>query len=163
MTLKLHQIFGAHAGRVVEFKQDRLRIGRLPSSDLAFDANADRDASGRHAEIRREGDTYFVIDLGSRNGTWLNDARVQNAPLADGDILEFGRGGPRVRVDLRSHANVGGPPELLPDPGGSPSTPEFPATWMPTAPPKHRGVGLMVSLLVTAAGVLATAAWIAVR
>ncbi len=100
--IRLHQSFGAHAGRVLNFKQDLIRFGRLPECEVAFDPNVDLDASGRHAEVRRRGAEYVLTDVGSRNGTWINGRRVQEAVLATGDEIEFGPGGPRIRVEVFS-------------------------------------------------------------
>ena len=100
MTLRLHQTFGAHTGRRLAFDEPLIRLGRSPDSDVAFDPHADRDASARHAEIRREGTCWVLIDVGSRNGTFVNGQPVRRHVLADGDELEFGPGGPRLRVEL---------------------------------------------------------------
>ncbi len=59
-------------------------IGRVESADLQID---DSRVSREHAVILREGKTYRVRDLHSTNGTLLNGQRVQDAELADGDIL----------------------------------------------------------------------------
>ena len=44
-----------------------------------------------HAEIRREGDHYVVRDAGSLNGTYVNNTRIDEAPLAQGDELQVGK------------------------------------------------------------------------
>ena len=100
--IRLTQTFGAHAGRVREFDQDVIRCGRLPTNDLAFDPHADLDASGNHAEIRREGTQWVLVDSGSRNGTLVNGRPVQRHVLADNEEIEFGTGGPRVRIKLEA-------------------------------------------------------------
>ena len=46
--------------------------------------------SKRHARIYLESGCWFVEDLGSRNGTRVNGARVQKAKINDGDQLGFG-------------------------------------------------------------------------
>jgi hypothetical protein len=53
---------------------------------------ADRLASRSHAAIRHDPATaaWRVRDLGSRNGTWLDGARVSEAPLADGSLIRIG-------------------------------------------------------------------------
>ncbi len=112
--IRFQQTFGAHTGRVYELDQDVVTFGRLPECDIAFDPQADLDASGRHAEVRREGLGWVVVDAGSRNGTWLNGQRVQRAVLSTGDELELGMGGPRLRVEIldaaaRGAARVTGP------------------------------------------------------
>jgi adenylate cyclase len=65
-------------------------IGRSNSSDVFVD---DPDASRRHAEIRRRGNNYILSDLGSVNGTWLNNRRVTvPRDLEDGDQIRIGNG-----------------------------------------------------------------------
>ncbi|GAB4195678.1 MAG: hypothetical protein OHK0013_02110 [Sandaracinaceae bacterium] len=108
MKIRLHQTFGAHAGRVRELDQDVITFGRLPTCDVAFDPHADLDASGSHAEIRREGDAWVLRDVGSRNGTLVNGRPVQRHVLVDGDEIEFGTGGPRVKVELLRRAGAAG-------------------------------------------------------
>ena len=107
--IRLRQTFGAHAGRSLEFDTHVVTLGRLPESNVPFDPRADIDASGRHAELRRERGWWIVVDVGSRNGTWVNGQRVDRAALNVGDELEFGRGGPRFTVDA-AQAGTGAPP-----------------------------------------------------
>ena len=65
----------------------------MPDSDIAFDPHADLDASGRHAELRREDGQWILVDVGSRNGTWVNGERVGRATLKDGDEMHLGIAG----------------------------------------------------------------------
>ncbi len=51
---------------------------------------SDRWMSSEHATIERRGDALVVKDEGSRNGTWVNGARISEHRLADGDLLEVG-------------------------------------------------------------------------
>ncbi len=67
---------------------ERSVIGRLSGSEIEIQ---DPGASRRHAEIRRDGEEYLVVDLGSTNGTLLNDAPVSEAALEDGDRITIGR------------------------------------------------------------------------
>jgi pSer/pThr/pTyr-binding forkhead associated (FHA) protein len=67
---------------------DRSVIGRLAGSEVELQ---DPGASRRHAEIRRQGDDYVLVDLGSTNGTLLNDSPVKEATLSDGDRITIGR------------------------------------------------------------------------
>ena len=64
-----------------------LRIGRAAENDIVLD---DSSVSTFHAEIHREGENHVLKDLGSTNGVRLNGERVQEAKLADGDLLRFG-------------------------------------------------------------------------
>ncbi len=102
--IRIRQIKGADSGREFEFNQDLIRIGRMPDSDVDFDPEIDLDASGRHAEIRAESGRYLLVDTGSRNGTWLNGQRIKHAALGPGDEIEFGRGGPKLAVDVLQDA-----------------------------------------------------------
>ena len=63
-------------------------IGRLSGSEVEIQ---DPGASRRHAEIRRDGPDFVVADLGSTNGTLLNDNPVSEATLEDGDRITIGR------------------------------------------------------------------------
>lgn len=67
---------------------DEVSIGRDPRNRLTF---ADPWLSRFHARIRRDGDRFFLEDLGSRNGTFLNGGRVgRQLQLADGDLVALG-------------------------------------------------------------------------
>ncbi len=95
---------GAEAGRLWIFDGDRIRIGRSPDNELALDPHQDLDASGRHCELACQNGAWVVSDLGSRNGTFINGARVQQRPVRSGDILLLGNAGPRFRVELPAAA-----------------------------------------------------------
>ncbi|MGH2675095.1 MAG: FhaA domain-containing protein, partial [Actinomycetota bacterium] len=73
-----------------EWTLDRERsvIGRLSGSEIEIE---DPGASRRHAEIRRQGEEYVVVDLGSTNGTLVNDSPISEATLEDGDRITIGR------------------------------------------------------------------------
>ena len=51
----------------------------------------DTEVSRRHAEIRRLGEKYLIVDLGSSNGTFVNNGRVDQKELASGDQVQVGR------------------------------------------------------------------------
>lgn len=68
--------------------QERATIGRAPESDFVL---PDPILSRCHAEIERRADGYYIVDRGSRNGTFVNDAPVLGARrLQDGDVLRAG-------------------------------------------------------------------------
>jgi Protein of unknown function (DUF3662)/FHA domain len=62
-------------------------LGRSRESDIRVD---DPNVSRRHAELRQEGATYWLVDLDSTNGTELNGKRVSRAKLSDGDRITVG-------------------------------------------------------------------------
>ncbi len=51
----------------------------------------DTEVSRRHAEIRIEGENFLLVDLGSSNGTFVNNERIEQQELASGDQLQIGR------------------------------------------------------------------------
>ena len=79
---------GAHGE--VALLSDELTIGRAPGCDLVL--GTDNFVSARHARVFRRGQEYWVEDLGSTNGTLLNERRIAAAaPLRRGDRLQVGR------------------------------------------------------------------------
>ncbi len=62
-------------------------IGRSRENDVVV---VDANVSRRHAEIRQEDGGYWVVDLGSTNGTQVNGKRVDRARLESGDHVVFG-------------------------------------------------------------------------
>jgi S1-C subfamily serine protease len=88
---------GARAGQVEVFRKGYIGLGRHPLSDVRFDAERDLDVSSRHAAIVRKTDGFFLQDLGSRNGTFINGSRITGETLLkSGDVLGFGATGPSV-------------------------------------------------------------------
>ena len=75
-------------GQEWQLDRDVLVIGRLAGSEIEIQ---DPGASRRHAEIRRRGEDFLLVDLGSTNGTLLNDAPVSEATLENGDRITIGR------------------------------------------------------------------------
>ncbi|HKO99376.1 MAG TPA: SpoIIE family protein phosphatase [Pyrinomonadaceae bacterium] len=66
----------------------RITLGRSARNDLCI---PDPFASRVHAEVRREGEEYFLQDLGSANGTLYNGATVEgNIPLTAGGRIQIG-------------------------------------------------------------------------
>jgi pSer/pThr/pTyr-binding forkhead associated (FHA) protein len=72
----------------VSLAQGTLTVGRLPDNVLQIDNLA---VSGHHAKIYWEQDHYVVEDLGSLNGTYVNNQRVGKATLKSGDQITIGK------------------------------------------------------------------------
>jgi phosphoserine phosphatase RsbU/P len=70
----LKHLTGDLAGTVVELKTDVTVIGRLPECDIVLNANG---VSRRHAEIRKVGPAFVLVDLESRNKTLVNDTELK--------------------------------------------------------------------------------------
>jgi hypothetical protein len=75
-------------GRRIAIGDGPVSIGRLPECDVVLD---DTNVSRRHAEVRRQGDAYVLIDLGSTNGSKVNGAQVGQHALVDGDEITVGK------------------------------------------------------------------------
>ena len=70
-----------------EIDEQKIVIGRSRDCDIQL---ADANVSRRHAELRQEGASYWIVDLGSTNGTEVNGKRVERAKLRDGDKITLG-------------------------------------------------------------------------
>ena len=79
---------GAKAGARYSLNADTVTLGRHPKSDIFLD---DITVSRRHCEVRREGARYWVSDVGSLNGTYVNRERTEDAELDDGDEIQVGK------------------------------------------------------------------------
>jgi pSer/pThr/pTyr-binding forkhead associated (FHA) protein len=106
----IDHLVGSRRGQRQELGADkRIRFGRHPDCEVSFDPHRDIDASSRHAELRPVGDTGWVlVDLGSSNGTYADGQRVTETPIARNVpvSIEFGPGGPRVRLFVGSDEEV---------------------------------------------------------
>lgn len=74
-------------GEQLALRAGRHTIGRLPDCDLHLD---DSTVSREHAAVVRRGDRWWVLDLGSTNGTRVNGRTAAEQPLDDGDSIELG-------------------------------------------------------------------------
>jgi hypothetical protein len=75
-------------GKVYPISKDVVVIGRHADSDVVL---SDPGASRRHAEVRRQDGRFVLADLGSTNGTMVNEATIGERELAEGDRITIGR------------------------------------------------------------------------
>ena len=88
-------------GEAVIGRLDATR-GVFPNIDLTPEGGLEGGVSRRHARIHKQKSQYFIEDLGSANGTFLNGQRLTPYlphPLHDGDELQLGR----VRIQVSVH------------------------------------------------------------
>lgn len=112
---------GPQAGHRVPLRAARLVVGRMPDCDVVLDAES---ISRHHASVSRREDGYYLEDLNSRNGTYLNGRRVRTPTrLSHGDeirlfetMLAFAVPGGDNRVVLAPSPAAGR--EGFPAPGG---------------------------------------------
>jgi FHA domain-containing protein len=74
-------------GTAHDLAKERMVIGRSKDCDIRLE---DPNASRRHAEVRREGAAYWLVDLDSTNGIAVNGRRVKRAKLEEGDRVTIG-------------------------------------------------------------------------
>jgi hypothetical protein len=74
-------------GKRVSVGEDPVTIGRMPECEVVLN---DQNVSRRHAEVRRQGGEFVVVDLGSTNGTKVNGSGVKERRLDDGDEITVG-------------------------------------------------------------------------
>ena len=88
MNPRLVFMNGPEVGRHVELDGEPIRIGREPDCQIAIDSEL---VSRRHALVKKISDRLALKDLGSTNGTFVNDNRVEQHELSDGDRIRVGR------------------------------------------------------------------------
>jgi pSer/pThr/pTyr-binding forkhead associated (FHA) protein len=80
---------GSNAGSTFLIEQDSTSVGRETRSDVFLD---DVTVSRKHAVIeRRRENAFFVRDVGSLNGTYVNGEQVDETKLATGDEVQIGK------------------------------------------------------------------------
>jgi diguanylate cyclase (GGDEF)-like protein len=81
-------IYGPDLGHRYELADNELTIGRDISNSITIDLD---NVSRRHARLVQREDKVFLQDLGSTNGTFLNDEEVKgDVPLRSGDLVKVG-------------------------------------------------------------------------
>jgi pSer/pThr/pTyr-binding forkhead associated (FHA) protein len=79
---------GGRAGESFTIDQDRMSIGRTPDAAVFLD---DVTVSRNHALLVHRADGYYIDDLGSLNGTYVNRRRIESHKLSDGDEIQVGK------------------------------------------------------------------------
>jgi len=78
---------GSYAGQRRDLNSESITIGRNPEAHILLD---DIASSSNHAELRFHEGHWWLLDLGSANGTELNSAPVESAALQPGDVVTVG-------------------------------------------------------------------------
>lgn len=81
-------IYGPELGKRAALGHGVFEIGRSSRSDLPIDQES---ISRHHARITFDGKRHVIEDLGSTNGTFVNDRNVKQSALEDGDQVKLGR------------------------------------------------------------------------
>ncbi len=72
---------------VVALDKDTFVIGRSPSCEISISSET---ISRRHAKLERRDTRFFITDLGSRNGVYVNEEKIVETVLKDGDYVKLG-------------------------------------------------------------------------
>ena len=84
---KLEVLAGGNKGAQFELAHGTVHLGRTQDNDIML---YDSLVSRHHAHITFEKKHYFVIDLDTPNGTFINKTRIRNQRLHHGDVIELG-------------------------------------------------------------------------
>ncbi len=93
----LEVLRGSEVGRRYLLADGATSVGRSSQNTLALHS-AEKSVSGHHAIIYKSGDRISLQDLESTNGTFVNEERASERELAAGDVVGFGKAGPRLRL-----------------------------------------------------------------
>jgi len=85
---KVRLKFNEKVLKEIELDGEQVWIGRKPGNQIVIENVA---VSAEHARIIQEDGAYYIEDLASTNGTYLNDQRVEKAPLYDQDQVRIGK------------------------------------------------------------------------
>ena len=95
------------SGNPIEVTRDKSLVGRDPGCEIVV---TDGSVSRRHARLElRDGVTWWVVDQGSANGTYVNSLKVAETALKDGQELRFGALAFRVDMEEDPDATVASP------------------------------------------------------
>jgi hypothetical protein len=103
----IRHISGTRANQVDDFNAEGFKeilIGREEGASVRYDGEREDLVSRTHARIYAEpsgSSSLYVSDLQSRNGTFLNRQRINaSSRIHHGDVVQFGSGGPELRLEL---------------------------------------------------------------
>jgi serine phosphatase RsbU (regulator of sigma subunit) len=135
-----------------ELAAGHVKLGRSSSSDLVLQ---DLNVSRLHAEIVRRPEGHFILDAGGKNGTFVNDRRIdQPTALSPGDRIRIGtttlvfNGHPKSEVEFSDIPMGMGPGTIhlsADDLRTGGSLPDMSVVLQGTAPPLRAGPGTLVS------------------
>lgn len=83
----LRVVKGGAEGQEYQLEGDSISVGRSSMCDIRL---FDKAVSRVHAYIRHTGEGYIISDFGSKNGTYVNDKKIQEIKLTSGDRIRLG-------------------------------------------------------------------------
>jgi pSer/pThr/pTyr-binding forkhead associated (FHA) protein/S1-C subfamily serine protease len=89
-------------GAALEFDGPEVRIGRDPQFECPIKGEGSQVVSGTHARLIFESGGWWLEDLGSRNGTYLDGRRLVptvRSPVRAGSVIRLGESGPQIKIE----------------------------------------------------------------
>ena len=159
---------GPSPGKVFPIMKNELTIGRDINNEITIN---DSEISRRHCRLLMAEDGYIIEDLGSTNGTWINDQRLagshqlvsgESFRLGDNVVLEFGLVG--FDEDATVASAGAAKPAAKPAPQAAPAKPAAPpaqqqqyAGQVAASPPAKKKKGLNKGLIIGCGGLVVIA------
>lgn len=164
---------GPSPGKVFPIMKNELTIGRDINNEITIN---DLEISRRHCRLVMSGDGYMIEDLGSTNGTWINDQRLagshslrsgESFRLGDNVVLEYGLVGfdEDATVASAGAAKPAAPPAVQvapprqapPPPAAAPPRQQQYAGQVAASPPPAKKKGISKGLIIGCGGLLVVA------
>ncbi len=124
------------SGEEHEFTGAAVRIGRDPASEFPIAGEAAKVVSGSHVRLVHDADAWWIEDLGSRNGTFLDGRRLAagaRTPLPVGAVVGLGETGPRLKVEAVAEQHLEA--TMMESPAPAWARPSAPTLRMDSPPP----------------------------
>ncbi|MCW5549300.1 MAG: FHA domain-containing protein [Opitutaceae bacterium] len=168
-SLTLTRLTGFDRNKKASLDKNSVALGTDAGSDLRFDPTWDKTVSARHATLEYHGGAWWLKDS-SKDGTFVGGRKVTQEKLNPGDVIELGRGGPKVQVDFAA-AVAPAPAPAAQAARQAPSAPPPPVSTPPPMPaaapsvakpaPKSGGSGPLIAVALAAVVILLGAgAWV---
>jgi FHA domain len=96
---KLLLQYGGAVLKEIPITKEEITVGRRPDNDIVID---NPTVSGHHCKITLSGDSFFVEDLNSSNGVFVNAKKVMKSGLKDNDVIGIAKHALKF-IDERQH------------------------------------------------------------
>src|ERR1051326_7151900 len=116
------------SGAVREFESEEVRLGRDPECEWPVSGEGSDVVSGHHARFVFRQGKWWVEDVGSRNGTSVDNQHVPHGeprPVTHGSVVALGDRGPRFRVEATEKRRIA-QTVIEPQRAARPSAPTIP-------------------------------------
>jgi len=89
--------------KIIESDKDEIVIGRNAENNIVIENLA---VSKQHARIVKQDGAYYIEDLNSTNGTYLNKIRITKKDLKNNDIITIGKHSLEIHFDKKGDVNM---------------------------------------------------------